>query len=272
MIGPHHPPLRAAPQFSLIFPVYNAASVIAGTWDAVSRFLAEGRESWEVLFVCDGCTDDTAACLTELVARGPGNIRLLSYAPNRGKGHAVRRGLEAARGQWRVFTDVDLAYRFDDVARLAGALRAGADVAIASRMHPESRVVVPTRLYGYAYRRHLQSLIFSTVVRRLLPLKQHDTQAGLKGLSARAARLLLPLLRCDGFCFDCELLAICARLGVPVAEVPVTMQYDAASSTIGWRAMARTVGELYEIRERWGVRRAVPVAIPAEEWALRPAA
>ena len=272
MLGPHHLAARPVPRFSLIFPVYNAATFIASTWDAVGRFLAASPESWEVLFVCDGCTDATPALLTERLAHGPAAIRLLSYAPNRGKGHAVRRGLEAARGQWRVFTDVDLAYGFDDVARLANALRAGADVAIASRMHPDSRVVVPTRLYGYAYRRHVQSLLFSILVRRLLPLRQHDTQAGLKGLSARAVGALLPLLRCDGFSFDCELLTACARLQIPVAEVPVSMQYDAAASTIGWRTLPRTLRELIDIRGRWGVGQPVSAVLPTDPWVTKSAA
>ena len=52
---------------------------------------------------------------------------------------------------------MDLAYGFDDVLRLAEVLWGGADVAIASRTHPESRLSVPVRLQGYAYRRHLQS-------------------------------------------------------------------------------------------------------------------
>jgi dolichyl-phosphate beta-glucosyltransferase len=175
----------------------------------------------------------------------------VAYAPNRGKGHAVRRGLEAARGQWRLFTDVDLAYGFDDVLRLAETLRAGADVAIASRWHPDSRLIVPTALQGYAYRRHLQSRVFSTLVRWLLPLTQRDTQAGLKGLSARAAELLLPRLRCDGFEFDCELLTACARCGVAVAEVPVHVRYEDTTSTTSMRTMGQMLRALWQIRRAW---------------------
>src|SRR5207244_6039364 len=125
----------------------------------------------------------------------PQRRQVISYRPNRGKGYAVRRGLAAARGQWRIFTDVDLAYSFDDVERLAEALGGGADVAIASRLHPQSRLSVPSHLLAYAYRRHVQSLVFSAVVRALLPLSQRDTQAGLKGMSARAAQQILPRLR-----------------------------------------------------------------------------
>src|SRR5262249_57442237 len=111
-------------------------------------------------------------------------VGVLSYQPNRGKGYAVRQGLRAARGRWRVFTDVDLAYGFDDILRVAGRLQDGADVAIASRFHPESRLLLPPRLQGYAYRRHLQSLIFSALVRLLLPGRHRHTQAGPQGPSA----------------------------------------------------------------------------------------
>jgi dolichyl-phosphate beta-glucosyltransferase len=175
----------------------------------------------------------------------------VAYAPNRGKGYAVRRGLEAARGDWRLFTDVDLAYGLDDVLRVAEALHAGADVAIASRLHPESRLILPPRLQGYAYRRHLQSLMFSRLVRLLLPLTQRDTQAGLKGLSASTAHLILPHLTCDGFGFDCELLTACVRHGLTITEVPVCVRYEDAASTTGWRTMSRMVGELWRIRRAW---------------------
>lgn len=272
MTGPGSAGMTNGPQFSLIFPTYNAASFLASTWDSVSRFLHSAGASWEVLFVCDGCTDNTLARLTHLIQHGPKQIRLLSYPDNRGKGHAVRRGLQAAQGRWRLFTDVDLAYRFEDILGVAETLKAGADVAIGSRLHPESRVIVPTRYQGYLYRRQLQSLVFSTLVRRLLPLTQLDTQAGLKGLSARAVRLLCPLLECDGFGFDCELLVMCRRLRIPVVEVPVTMQYDGQPTTTGWSALPQMLREIWQVRQRWKTTKVLPVVFPSNDWADRQAA
>ena len=245
---------------SLVFPAYNPGPRIEQTWQAVRRFLQQAPGRWEVLFVCDGCTDGTPGRLEQLGRAVPGPVRVLSYAPNRGKGYAVRRGLEAAAGQWRLFTDVDLAYGFDDVLRVAHALWSGAAVAIASRTHPDSRVVLPTRLQGYAYRRYLQGALFTGLARALLPVRQHDTQAGLKGLSADAARLLLPRLRCDGFGFDCELLTACACHGLAVAEVPVCLRYEDAASTTGLSTVGRMVRELLRIRRDWC---RAPVAVPA---------
>lgn len=247
---------------SLVLPGYNPGRFIDQTWHEVREFLHRAPGHWEAVFVCDGCTDGSAKRLQELAQAEPDRVRVIAYAANRGKGHAVRRGLEAARGRWRLFTDIDLAYGFEDILRVAEALRAGADVAIASRLHPESRLVLAPSLQGYAYRRHLQSLVFSALVRLLLPLKQRDTQAGLKGLSAPAVRRVLPLLHCDGFGFDCELLTACAHLNLTVAEVPVCVRYQDAGSTTGLASMGRMVRELWQIRRGW--RAAALPALPAE--------
>jgi dolichyl-phosphate beta-glucosyltransferase len=251
MVG--HPPEHGAPgpDFSLVFPAYNAAGCVTATWGALRQFVPHAPGSWEFLFVCDGCTDDTVERLQSLMTQdGTANARLVNYGSNRGKGFAVRRGMQEARGRWRIFTDVDLAYRFDSIVRVAETLQGGAEVAIASRVHPDSRLVVPPTLQGYAYRRYLQSLIFSAVVRQLLPLPQRDTQAGLKGLSARAVQTLLPGLCCNGFGFDCELLSACQKHGIPVVEVPVTVNFDNRSSTTSWRSMRHMLREIWTIRRR----------------------
>jgi len=248
---------------SLVFPAYNPGRQVERTWAETRRFLDTAPGTWEVCFVCDGCTDGTPERLAALTRADAGRVRVLSYAPNRGKGYAVRHGLKAARGAWRLFTDIDLAYGLDDVLRVARTLWGGAEVAVASRTHPESRLLVPVRLQGYAYRRHLQSLAFGALARLLLPLTQADTQAGLKGLSERASWVVLPHLRCDGFGFDCELLTACARYGLPVAEVPVQVRVEDRASTTGLRATGRMIRELWQTRRAW--RKAPPaLAIPVD--------
>jgi len=246
---------------SLVSPTYNPGPSVERTWQAVRDFFRARPDPWEALFVCDGCTDGTPERLESLAAgANDPRIRVLAYSPNRGKGHAVRTGLLAARGAWRVFTDVDLAYGFGDVARVVDELKAGAAMAIASRDHPESEVTVPVRMLGYAYRRRVQSRVFGAAARLLLPIPHRDTQAGLKGLTAAAAEHVLPRLACDGFGFDCELLIACHRLGVPVAEVPVRVRYDDAASTTGAGTTLRMLRDLWRIRRAW--RRVTPEPIP----------
>jgi dolichyl-phosphate beta-glucosyltransferase len=254
---------RDAPVTSLILPTYNPGPVLERTWLQIERFLGSASGNWEVLFVCDGCTDQTPDRLAELSRSLPDRVRVLSHAPNRGKGYALRRGLDEARGAWRIFTDVDLAYGLDDVLRLAETLWAGAEVAIASRFHPDSRLLVPPRLQGYAYRRHWQSRMFSTLVRLLLPLDQRDTQAGLKGLSARAVQAVLPQLGCNGFGFDCELLLACLRQGLTVTEVPACVRYEDSSSTLSVGRTLSVLRELWRLHRGWRQdHRCTPALLP----------
>lgn len=251
--------------FSLILPAYNPGPQVEQTWRTVARFVADqaarGSE-WEAIFVLDGCTDGTDDRLTALAEVGGPRMRVLGYPRNRGKGHAVRVGLLAGRGELRIFTDVDLAYSFDDVLRVADALRAGAQVAIASREHAGSRMLVPPQLLGYTFRRRVQSLMFRAAVRSLLPLHYGDTQAGLKGMTAAVAERVIPELACDGFGFDCEFLTACAKGGIPVTETPVCVRYDDRASTTGTGSGLRMLREVWRIRRRWRNRMLAPAAVP----------
>jgi dolichyl-phosphate beta-glucosyltransferase len=258
---------RDQPVTSLIFPTYNPGRIIERTCDAVERYLNSSGEGWEMIFVCDGCTDGTPSYLARWARACSDRVRVVSYANNRGKGYAVRQGLAVASGAWRIFTDVDLAYGFDDIERIAAVLQRGDPVAIASRTHPESQIILPAALQGYVYRRHLQSLAFSRLVRALLPLAQRDTQAGLKGLSAEAARLVLPRLTCDGFGFDCELLTACVRHGLEISEVPVRVRYENRASTTGVGSMTRMIKDLWRIRRAWRDVPSMPAAKPEQRQA-----
>jgi dolichyl-phosphate beta-glucosyltransferase len=251
---------------SLILPTYNPGAAIAATWDALHGFLESADGRWEVIFVSDGSTDGTTERLTTWTKSSRMPVRVLSLINNRGKGYAVRQGLLAARGEFRVFTDVDLAYGFDEVLQLGRALWAGHEVAIASRCHPDSEMVLPPRLIGYLFRRHLQSEVFGALARQLLPITQRDTQAGLKGMSAEVAERIVPRLRCDGFGFDCEMLTACARLGIEVQEVPVRVRYRDAETTTGWSTVRRMIGDLFRIRRDW--RLGAPEPLPRDKTVL----
>jgi len=251
-MGPLYNAGKDAAVTSLVLPAFNPGPAVERTWDTVRQFLNARPDPWEVLFVLDGCTDGSRELLADLARRdGDSRLKVISYYPNRGKGYAVRTGLLAARGERRLFTDIDLAYRFEDIARTADEVRHGAEVAIASREHPESTIELSPRTLGYAYRRRVQSHVFGTLARTLLPLTQRDTQAGLKAMTARVAEAILPNLTCDGFGFDCELLVACSRYNIGVAEVPVSVRYEDAASTTGLRTTLRMFRELWTIRGLW---------------------
>lgn len=248
---------------SLVLPAYNPGVDIERTWHVLRDFVRSQSTAWEILIVLDGCTDGTEDRLDELRTRFPDSrMRVLSYSPNRGKGYAVRAGLLEARGEYRIFTDIDLAYGIEDITRVADVLLNGAPLAVASRNHPDSQIQLPTKLLGYAYGRKWQSWLFSRAVRTILPIRQTDTQAGLKGMTADVAHHVLPHLTCDGFGFDCELLTASRRAEIPITEVPVRVRYDDGESTTGSRTGFRMLQELFAIRRTWKAK-TLPIFQPS---------
>jgi dolichyl-phosphate beta-glucosyltransferase len=254
---------------SLVIPAYNPGQAIERTWHRVADFVRTAADPWEVVYVCDGCTDGTPERLRALGATAAGQFRVLDQPVNRGKGYAIRSGLAAARGRWLVFTDADLAYQLEDVERVATRLRAGAAVVIGSRELSGSELVLPPGLTGYAFRRRLQSLAFVWLARNILSLPQRDPQAGLKGLHAAVARSLLPRLTRDGFSFDCELLTACVRLGIAVDEVSVRVELTDRRTTTNFRTSARTIRDLFAIRRDWRRARSIPGQVVLTEFITR---
>ena len=178
-------PTTDVPALSLVIPVFNAADQLPATLQAVDHFAAQSADRLEVLFVDDCSSEVETQLMLEDFARAREGIRVLRNASNRGKGYSVTRGMLAARGRYRVFTDVDLAYPLDQVSRIAGELAGGADVAIACRVLPESRYLMSPTFFHYLYTRHLMSRAFNRVVRAFLLAQRRFVEGitftGLKG-------------------------------------------------------------------------------------------
>lgn len=229
---------------TLVVPTYNASSFIDGVVERLRRFTAE-HPDWCVLFVCDGCKDDTADKLSRLIANDAPAIRAEVYTTNRGKGYAIRRGLSAAQTPYCVYTDVDLAYDPDEAVKLLEKLEAGADLAVVNRAHPESTYHISPRDFPNIYKRHLMSRSFNWWLRRMLPIEILDTQAGLKGISSRAWSMLSEDMQTDGFFFDVELLARATAAGLSVVESPIVFKYVDPTTvrmvSHGWKMMKDTL-------------------------------
>ena len=209
---------------TLVIPTYNAMGFIDATVARLRRFVAEHPE-WCVLFVCDGCTDDTASHLTELLKNEAPAMSAEIYIKNRGKGYALRVGLNKAQTPIRVFTDADLAYDPDEALKIASVLEAGSDVAVVNRASAESCFLISPRDFPNIYKRHLMSRTFNFFLRQVLPIKILDTQAGLKGVSEKAWKVIGPKMTNDGFFVDVELLARAQTEGLVVHETPIVFRY-----------------------------------------------
>lgn len=216
---------------SLVLPVFDGAAFIERSMrEALGWMDLDGARD-ELLVVDDGSRDATPRVLQRF-SEADARVRVLTNPVNRGKGYSVRRGLSAARGDLRVFTDADLTYTMSSVEAIVQALRSGAEVAVGCRVHERSRYVVAPSFFRYIYTRHNAGRIFNALVRATVVPHLRDTQAGIKGFSARVVDELFPRLVKDRFSFDVELLYLAQREGCRIEEVPVTYFYRKEASTV----------------------------------------
>ena len=228
-------------EVSLVIPAYNESAIVLDTIRAASAKLAELTEDYEVLIVDDGSTDGMAA-----LVRGCGDprVRLEGYAPNHGKGRAVRTGMLAARGDVVLCTDADLAYGVDVFAVILDRFRAGdAGLVIGSR-----------RLGGEGYKNYpplriLMSKCFGLLSHMISGLP-YDTQCGIKGYRREAAERIFSRCTTDGFSFDFEVLMRADRLGLKVEQIPVSVVNFRESKVNVVKDSARMFRDVFRIRKQ----------------------
>ena len=235
------------PRWSVVIPAFNEAQRLPPFLEKVVAYFEGRDEPYEVIVVDDGSTDGTA----ELVeAQHLPTVSVLRLRPNKGKGAAVRAGMLAAKGAYRVFADADGATPIEELKRLEPPLVAGADVAIGSRVLVDPGVAVTTRIH-----RVVAGRLFNWMVARIGLHGIADSQCGFKAFTAPAAARVFEALSTQGFGFDVELLLLARAAGFRIVEVAVNWT-DQAGSKVG--VLRHGPGMLWQIlsaRRRAGRRR-----------------
>ena len=205
---------------SVIIPAYNESQRIGRTLRAVHAYLKEERYEYEIIVVDDGSSDATAS-LVHANTRRIKALRLLRLPRNEGKGWAVREGMLAATGRYRLFMDADGATAIEHWPALKERLESGADVAVGSRHVAGATIVVRQAMH-----REMLGHLFRLVVRALFRLPVIDTQNGFKAFTAAAAEKIFSRQRLKGWAFDVEVLTVARDLHFSIAEVPVAWFND----------------------------------------------
>lgn len=103
----------AEPMVSIIIPTFNDASTIERTIDCVLKMEYPNKE---VIVVNDGSTDSTLRVCKKFAEQK--KIKLISFAKNRGKAHALNKGIKSAKGEIIVTVDADSYPRPDSLKKL----------------------------------------------------------------------------------------------------------------------------------------------------------
>jgi len=132
-----------APTLSVVVPVLNEEANVGELTRRLVDVLDAQQERFEIVFVDDGSTDQTAARLRQLNAEEP-RVRVLRLARNYGQEAAVQAGMLRAQGRWIIQTDGDLQHPPEEIPKLLQMRDQGYEVVYGARSRrrdPLHRVV-----------------------------------------------------------------------------------------------------------------------------------
>jgi dolichyl-phosphate beta-glucosyltransferase len=230
---------QVEPFLSVVIPAYNEEERLPPTLARIGQYLAEQSYESEIMVVDNASSDRTS----EMARRAGAGVLA---EPRRGKGAAVRTGMLAAHGEYILFSDADLSTPIEEVERLLEALRGGDDIAIASRGLAESKL--PVRQPWY---RELVGRVGNVLVRLAAVHGIADTQCGFKLFPREVAHRLFGAQLMTGIAFDMEILFLAQRLGLRIAEVPVTWVDSPDTRISRVRDSLDALKDLARIRWNW---------------------
>lgn len=226
-----------------MIPAYNEERRLPKTLDDVLGYLGSQTYASEVIVVDDGSRDRTREIAG---ANGGGRIplRVLEHPDrrNHGKGAAVRRGMLAARGQYRLFMDADNSTTVDHIERFWSFFDEGYDIVIGSRDVEGAVVTVHQPWY-----KEVAGNMGNVLIRTLAVPGIYDTQAGFKVFTAKVVEDVFPRLTIDRWGFDVEILAVARFLGYRIKEAPITWIND-PESKVQWTTYFEVLSEVWRVR------------------------
>jgi len=213
-------PLRFA------LPVYNEGDAARHAVERLAAAAESLDDRYRIWVYDDGSTDGLGGL--DAVASAMTSLTIHHCAVNRGVGRFFRWCLDepiadAADDDVLTILEGDATSDLDVLPALIGAIRAGADVTVASRYVPGGRIT------GFPAKKQLTSWITNALVRTLYARRIRDWTMFYRAYRVGALRKLassLPEgLATGGFTTNTEILVGLARLGARIVEVPQHYRY-----------------------------------------------
>ena len=235
---------------SVVLPAYNEEGAIEAAISSLSTYFEKRATDLEVVVSDDGSTDGTRAKVQARTDQDP-RVRLVTSTKNRGKGHAVRQGVLATRGDVVLFLDVDMSTPIEMMDRVWPHLESGTHVVVGARRIEGARIEV-----HQPFVREALGDLFRRTACWLLEVPVSDITCGFKAFDGPVARRLFETLELDDWSFDLELLVAASQAGLRISQVPVIWRNDPTTKVRLYRdlplAALGVVRVLtWKVRGRW---------------------
>jgi glycosyltransferase involved in cell wall biosynthesis len=203
---------KMAPSVSIVVPIHNEQSILAEQVTSMRNEMASLRNSFEVLLVENGSTDQTAA-IAQSLARASNEIRVV-HLKEPDYGAALQAGILDARNDVIVIFNVEFwSIEFVSIALAALQTRA---LVIGSKAAPGAHDDRPPM-------RRAITRMYNRCLWLLWGFNGTDTH-GMKAFNRLEVLPFVEQCRCRGFVFDTELVLRCERAGLRRLELPTDVR------------------------------------------------
>jgi glycosyltransferase involved in cell wall biosynthesis len=221
------------PHLSVVIPIYNEARSLEELHRRLSAVLVQLAARYEIIFVDDGSTDETALLVQAIGTEDP-FVRLVKLARNYGQTAALAAGFDLARGEIIVSMDGDLQHAPEDLPKLLDKLDEGYDVASGWR---ERRV-------DNFWTRRLPSRIANWLMAKVSGVALHDFGTTFKAYRAPAIKRIALYGDLHRF-----IPALASWRGARIAEVPISnVERPGGRSHYGLSRTWRVLADLITVR------------------------
>jgi len=236
---------------SLIIPCYNEElNIQKGVLDKIGNYANANAAITEVIISDDGSTDATKQKIKEYYLPHFSKFKLLENE-HRGKAQTLISGIRAAKGEYVLFTDIDLATPIEEASKFVPEIEKGVDIIIGSRS---------TQRKGAPFIRKVMAVGFIYIRNFVIGLNNiRDTQCGFKAFRTVAAVQIIDSLRVfkkavsvSGSSvsagFDLEFLYLASKKKYIIKEIPVVWTHVETKNVNFIRDSVETLKDILRIK------------------------
>lgn len=215
---------------SIIIPAFNAEPFIQTN---IQKLIDKFNDS-EIIVVNDGSFDKTL----EQLAIFNNRIKIINHSKNLGKGAAIRHGFDLATGDIIIFTDADLPYGLENIAKLYEQFQTtSSDIVIGYRHR-----------FQDSFLRNVTHSAINIIIRLLFWWDIYDTQCGLKGFKKTFIDKVKDKMCINNFTIDIELLRLAQIHHQKISKLPVVMNTTKNTTTIKLKDVIIMFFDILKIR------------------------
>lgn len=206
----------------IIIPIYNEENRLASSLAQIYQFIKNKKDLYELIIVNDGSNDGSRKILEDLKSKY--HLTILHHDVNKGKGAAIRTGIEKAQADIILFTDIDLSVPIEFVDTYIKNLDEDIDVIIGTREASGSRVEI-----RQFWLRELLGLTFTLFSNIILWMWISDFTCGFKMFRKQAAKRIFKRQKINRWAFDAEVLFLAKKYGFKIKEMPIIWRHREGS-------------------------------------------